>query len=76
MDDDEISQEIVIKTKDSTEKLIKRWNQLELDLEENLRKAKRDQDVFIQSKCDFRILLSESFKISINMTRFGSRHEN
>ncbi|EGT31852.1 hypothetical protein CAEBREN_07673 [Caenorhabditis brenneri] len=50
MDDVEIAPEIVIKTKDSIEKLAKRWNQLDLDLEENLRKARKDQDVFIQKR--------------------------
>ncbi|KAF1771469.1 hypothetical protein GCK72_003295 [Caenorhabditis remanei] len=50
MDDVEIPAEIVIKTKDSIEKLAKRWNQLDLDLEDNLRKARKDQDVFIQKR--------------------------
>ena len=53
MDDVEIPAEIVIKTKDSIEKLAKRWNQLDLDLEDNLRKARKDQDVFIQSESLF-----------------------
>ncbi|UMM14948.1 hypothetical protein L5515_002569 [Caenorhabditis briggsae] len=50
MDDEGISQEVVIKTKDSIEKLAKRWNQLEVNLEDNLRKARKDQDAFIQKR--------------------------
>lgn len=48
--DDDLAEGIVKSVKEAIEKLGKRWNGLEADLEERLQKAKKDQEQFIQSE--------------------------